>query len=232
MTALGITPWIATDEVETPSVPATAEAFARKAIYVICNASVAPDVGRHAYERCMRALASGSTARAGFRHARKAEAIDEVWRRRDELFEAYRASASPVAYLETLPWIGPVMRHSLAYLLGLSDAPPREGVVARPAMDGSRTAEPERPKASEVGFCVVDGNADFIADHLVRRIHDAAVELESEVNRLYRGRNSYDLNGVARIDLEKAIERLTYMAKSLRDVESAQDKVVYLQAAE
>ncbi len=85
---------------------------------------------------------------------------------------------------------------------------------------------------SDVGFCVVDSNADFIADHLIRRIHDAAVELEGEVNRLYRGRNSFDLNGVARIDLEKAIERLTYMAKTLREVDEAQDKIVYLQAAE
>jgi hypothetical protein len=32
--------------------------------------------------------------------------------------------------------------------------------------------------------------------------------------------------------LEKAIERLNYMAKTLRDVQAEQSRVVYLQAAE
>jgi hypothetical protein len=89
-----------------------------------------------------------------------------------------------------------------------------------------------KQRASDVGFCVVDSNADFIADSLIRRIHESAVEMESEVNRLYRGRHSYDLNAAAKLDLDKAIERLKYMAQTLRDVNDAQENVVYLQAAE
>ena len=46
----------------------------------------------------------------------------------------------------------------------------------------------ERP--SDVGFCVVDSNADLIANTLVRRVRDGSAELESEINRLYRGRNA------------------------------------------
>ncbi|MCB5175623.1 MULTISPECIES: hypothetical protein [Microvirga] len=87
-------------------------------------------------------------------------------------------------------------------------------------------------RASNVGFCVVDSNADVIADNLVHRIREAAAEMESQVNRLYRGRQAYDLNEGSRQDLEKAIERLNYMAKTLRDVQSEQSQVVYLQAAE
>jgi hypothetical protein len=34
------------------------------------------------------------------------------------------------------------------------------------------------------------------------------------------------------LDLEKAIERLNYMAKTLREVQAEQTHVVYLQAAE
>jgi hypothetical protein len=41
-------------------------------------------------------------------------------------------------------------------------------------------------RASDVGFCVVDGNANVIADNLVHRIREAAADMESQVNRLYR----------------------------------------------
>ena len=37
---------------------------------------------------------------------------------------------------------------------------------------------------------------------------------------------------VTQADLDKAIEQLTYMARTLREVQSEQSKVVYLQAAE
>lgn len=87
-------------------------------------------------------------------------------------------------------------------------------------------------RASDVGFCVVDSNADVIADNLVHRIHEAAAEMESQVNRLYRGRQTYDLNEGTKLDLEKAIGRLNYMARTLREVQSEQSEVIYLQAAE
>ena len=86
--------------------------------------------------------------------------------------------------------------------------------------------------ASAVGFCVADSNANAIADNLVHRIHEAAAEMESQVNRLYRGRQAYDLEDGAMLDLEKAIERLNYMAKTLREVQAEHSPVVYLQAAE
>lgn len=87
-------------------------------------------------------------------------------------------------------------------------------------------------RASDVGFCVTDSNANAIADNLVRRIHEAAADMESQVNRLYRGRQAYDLEEGSRIDLDRAIERLSYMARTLREVQSEQSRVVYLQAAE
>jgi hypothetical protein len=89
-----------------------------------------------------------------------------------------------------------------------------------------------RMRASDVGFCVVDGNADVIADNLVHRIREAAVEMESQVNRLYRGRQAYDLTDGTKVDLNKAIEQLNYMARTLREIQGEQSKVVYLQAAE
>ena len=89
----------------------------------------------------------------------------------------------------------------------------------------------ERP--SDVAFCVVDSNADLIADSLVRRLRETAAEMESHVNRLYRGRNSYALNSVAKLDLEKTVRRLNYLAETLREVQKVQaGGITYLQAAE
>lgn len=87
-------------------------------------------------------------------------------------------------------------------------------------------------RASDVGFCAVDANADVIADNLIHRIREAAIDMESQVNRLYRGRQAYDLSEGTKTDLDKAIEQLTYMARTLREVQNEQSKVVYLQAAE
>ena len=101
------------------SAPENAEEFARQVIGVICQASVTPAVGRRTFERCMRALALGSTARIGFRHPGKADAVDLIWRERERLFREYDASADKLAFLAKLPWIGPVTKHSLARRLGL-----------------------------------------------------------------------------------------------------------------
>ncbi|ANY78152.1 hypothetical protein BB934_07805 [Microvirga ossetica] len=99
--------------------PETADEFAQQVIETICHASVTPAIGRRTFERCMRALDCGSTARVGFRHPAKAEAIDTIWRERESLFEDYKASADKLHYLATLPGIGPVTKHSLARRLGV-----------------------------------------------------------------------------------------------------------------
>lgn len=101
------------------SAPESAEEFAQCVIATICHASVTPSVGHRTFERCMRALEFGSTSRVGFRHPAKAAAIDQIWRERDRLFQAYTASADRLRFLSTLPWIGPVTKHSLAQRLGL-----------------------------------------------------------------------------------------------------------------
>ena len=88
----------------------------------------------------------------------------------------------------------------------------------------------ERP--SDVGFCAVDGNADLIANALVRRLRDAAAEMEREANRLFRGRNAIELGDLARADLDRTIKRLAYMADTLRDVQRTQAHRGFLQAAE
>jgi hypothetical protein len=99
--------------------PSTPDAFARAAIFAVCEASVAPEFARRTYQRCMVALAAGATARLGFRHIGKAEAVDLIWRDRHQLYQGYLASADKLEFLDTLPWIGPVTRRRLARRLGV-----------------------------------------------------------------------------------------------------------------
>lgn len=105
---------------ETCSAPRTADDFAEQIIRTICHASVTPSVGRRTFERCMRALAFGSTTRLGFRHPGKADAIDRIWSERARLYDEYLTSPDKLAFLATLPWVGPVTKHALARRLGLT----------------------------------------------------------------------------------------------------------------
>lgn len=107
----------------------TAEDFARHVIFAICQASVTPSVGRRAFGQCMRALELGATARLGFRHPSKADAIDRIWHERDRLFRDYDASNDKLGFLTTLPWIGPVTKRTLARRLGLLAAQDHRAVA-------------------------------------------------------------------------------------------------------
>ena len=86
-------------------------------------------------------------------------------------------------------------------------------------------------RASDVGFCVVDDNANVIADNLVHRIREATAEMESQVNRLYRGRKAYDLETAPR-SISKSHRAADLHGAHPARGEGEQSKVVYLQAAE
>ncbi|HEY8382016.1 MAG TPA: hypothetical protein VIL09_07705 [Microvirga sp.] len=118
----GLSPFDIAFGTEPEGPPSDAEAFARTVIFAICHASVAPVFGRRLYERCLIALTTGSTARLGFRHSGKAEAVDAIWRDRHRLYREYAASRDKGAFLATLPWIGPVTRRALGQRLGLDAA--------------------------------------------------------------------------------------------------------------
>jgi hypothetical protein len=101
--------------------PEGADAFAEAVILTICSASVTPAVGLRTFERCMRALGCGGTARMGFRHPTKADAIDRIWCERHRFYRDYQASANKRVFLEARPGIGPVTKRSLSERLGLVD---------------------------------------------------------------------------------------------------------------
>lgn len=97
---------------------ADADEFADRVVFVICSGGMNATVARRIYERCMGALRAGESATSVFGHPGKAKAIDTVWRAREELHNQYLTSGDKLAYLETLPWVGPVLMQHLAKNLG------------------------------------------------------------------------------------------------------------------
>ena len=104
--------------------PATAEEFAREAIYVICNSGMKNSVAAPIATRCIAALEAGKSVAAVFGHPGKRAAIDVIWQRRNELFERYCRVYAKVEVLRDLPWIGPITQHHLAKNLGADTAKP------------------------------------------------------------------------------------------------------------
>lgn len=132
--------------------PASADEFAGEAIYVICNSGMAVTVGAYLAERCLATLDLGQSARSVFGHPGKAPAIDWIWERRHELFEQYGAAEQKLAFLERLPWIGPVTRHHLAKNLGADEAKPDVHMERLARRDRTTTRTLCRRLARQTGY--------------------------------------------------------------------------------
>lgn len=101
-----------------------AEAFAERAIYVICNSGMMNAVAEPISERCIAALRNGRSAASEFGHPGKQVAIDQIWADREKLYAQFLKASDPIAFLQTLPWVGPVTSYHLAKNLGADVAKP------------------------------------------------------------------------------------------------------------
>lgn len=134
--------------------PMSADAFAEEAVYVICNSGMRNIVAIPIHRRCMAAVRDGRSATTVFGHPGKAAAIDEIWQRREALFEAYQAAGDKVAYLHGLPWIGPVTRHHLAKNFGIDTAKPDVHLERLAAWEGKSTDQLCRRLSRLTGYRV------------------------------------------------------------------------------
>ena len=137
---------------ETITPPATAEEFAMQAIYVICNSGMKNDVAEHIYDRCMDALERSRKVRRVFGHPGKSAAIEKIWDSRENYYVGYLIAGDPVAYLQRLPWIGPVTRYHLAKNLGTDVAKPDVHLERIARRDKTSTAKLCHRLACETGY--------------------------------------------------------------------------------
>lgn len=127
--------------------PADAEAFAREAIFVICNSGMKNTVARRIFDRCMMALEAGHPVLDVFGHFGKVKAMEAIWADRMVLLSMYRGCADDptrLEMLEALPWIGKITKYHLAKNFGMN--------VAKPDVHLQRLAD--REGCTAMALCV------------------------------------------------------------------------------
>lgn len=132
--------------------PATARAFAREAIYVICNSGMSNIVAIGIYEKCIEELDSGRSCKTVFGHPGKSSAIDRIWEDRVMLFRRYLQTDDLIAFCETLPWIGPITKFHLAKNLGSNVAKPDVHMLRLAKLSGTTAQELCERLSRETGY--------------------------------------------------------------------------------
>ena len=132
--------------------PTSAEAFARETIFVICNSGMKSTVARGIFERVCGAIARGESVRTVFNHPGKAQAIDEIWARREEYFAGFLSAADPLEYCASIPWIGAITKYHLAKNFGAQVAKPDVHLQRLAALEGSTPQALCERLAQESGF--------------------------------------------------------------------------------
>lgn len=116
--------------------PTTAEAFAREAIFVICNSGMKNTVAREIFRRVIEEVERGESASNVFNHEGKACAINTIWRDRIWHFSNYLAAADKLRYLESLPYVGRITKFHLAKNFGMQVAKPDVHLTRLAALEG------------------------------------------------------------------------------------------------
>lgn len=97
--------------------------------FVICNSGMKNTIAVVIFNKIMKAYESGEKASNVFGHKGKANAIDTGWTKREEYFSGWVKSDSNIDYLETLPWIGKIIKYHLAKNLGMDVCKPDRHLV-------------------------------------------------------------------------------------------------------
>jgi len=132
----------AIDWSESIQPPRSAADLASEAVYVICNSGMSNRVAVPIFEKCMFALRNGQSAKTVFGHPGKAQAIDQIWKKRRSLYRKLSESDDLIAFCQTLPWIGPITKFHLGKNLGAD--------VAKPDVHLNRLAGREDMTAQEL----------------------------------------------------------------------------------
>ena len=114
--------------------PRDPDAFGIEAAFVILNSGMKATVAQGIWARVRPRLHAGLLIQGSgaFGHEAKAAAIDWIWANRADLWARFLTLATPeaqLAFLEGLPWIGPVTKFHLAKNFGVDCAKPDRWLV-------------------------------------------------------------------------------------------------------
>jgi hypothetical protein len=148
------------EAVKPPTLPLD---FFMEYAWVVLNGGMKEQVARKIWERILAALDTAQPVASAFGHAGKAAAIQEGWNRQDERFEGYQVAEDKLAYLRSLPWIGPITVYHLAKNCGVDCAKPDRHLM-RIAAGYSTT-----PAALCSGLAAASGDRIATVDYVLWR---------------------------------------------------------------
>lgn len=109
---------------------ATADDFAREHCFVVCNSGMKAQIAVKIFDRCWGTLVRGfQIDDSVFRNRPKRSSMHAVYADRIKLFGEFQKADDRLAYLETLPYIGPVIKYHLAKNLGVPCCKPDRHLV-------------------------------------------------------------------------------------------------------
>lgn len=97
--------------------------------FVVVNSGMKAQIAQGIFEKILKALNAGNLVASVFGHKAKAQAIQEAWRAQYSIFDHFAVADDKLAYLEHLPWIGPITKYHLAKNLGLNVCKPDRHLV-------------------------------------------------------------------------------------------------------
>jgi len=106
-----------------------ADTFAFEASWVIISSGIKNQVARKIELRFSAGLKKGQSALVTIGHKGKAQAIDYIITNRARLFREYQNADDKIAFLETLPWVGPTTKYHLAKNLGIDTCKPDRHLI-------------------------------------------------------------------------------------------------------
>ncbi|MFA5407535.1 MAG: hypothetical protein WC910_09775 [Bacteroidales bacterium] len=109
----------------------TPAAFLQEYVWVVLNAGMKEQVARTIYDRFMAARDPATIGHSG-----KRVAVERALQEHEAWFAALLAAEDKLAYLERLPWIGPVTKWHLARNLGIEVVKPDRHLVRLAARFG------------------------------------------------------------------------------------------------
>ena len=132
--------------------PTNARDFASEAAYVICNSGMSNIVAVGIFQKCMLALNAGQSCKTVFGHPGKSAAIDYIWANRVALYRRYKKAADPIAFCDTLPWVGPITKYHLAKNFGSNVAKPDVHLLRLAKSSGTTAQDLCERLAGEAGY--------------------------------------------------------------------------------
>lgn len=177
--------------------PRSADDFACEYTWVVLNSGMKNTVARGIMDRIWPLVVADIPIGDAFKHPGKRNAIETVWRLREDYFSCFNALAdgTVVDWCQTLPWIGKITKYHLAKNLGADVAKPDLKIVAYLQVKRLRSNLcPARPVSDE--DCLGTGSAAVTPGHVVRGPTELRISMSTLTNhhRSGHGQGVHGLN--------------------------------------